>query len=230
MPAPIDLPTAAEPVRVWHGDCLDLLPTLPAGEIAAVVADPPYGMAWDTNSRRFSGGQNGHRKPGDGRDDWGDIHGDERPFDPMPWLGFPKVILWGFNHFAARLPLGSTLIWIKRNEEAFGSFLSDAEIAWMKGGHGVYCFKDLSMKAIARDQVHPSQKPVRLMRWCLGRLKLPPGSLVLDPYAGSGTTGVACLKAGYRCILIEREAKYIDVIHRRLDAARTPLLDRLEAP
>lgn len=215
----------SDEIRVIEGDALEVLPTLAGEPIAAVVTDPPYGMGWDVSCGRFSGGSAHHRKSASGRD-WGDpVVGDDKPFDPSPWLDFPKVILWGANHFAARLPVGSTLVWVKRHDHAFGSFLSDAEIGWQKGGHGVYLHKDLSMNAVAKDREHPTQKPVGLMLWCFKRLGLQPGDLVLDPYAGSGTTGVACLKAGLRCILIEKDARYIPVIRRRLAEAATPLFD-----
>ena len=62
---------------------------------------------------------------------------------------------------------------------------------------------------------HPTVKPISLMRW-LTRLITPPCGLVLDPFAGSGTTGAAALEEGMRCLLIEREAEYADDIRRRL--------------
>lgn len=62
---------------------------------------------------------------------------------------------------------------------------------------------------------HPTVKPVALMRW-LVRLVTPPGGLVLDPFAGSGTTGVACRAEGFRCVLIEREPEYLEIVRRRL--------------
>jgi site-specific DNA-methyltransferase (adenine-specific) len=65
---------------------------------------------------------------------------------------------------------------------------------------------------------HPTVKPLELMRW-LVRLVTPPGGLVLDPFAGSGTTGEACLLEGFRAVLIEREADYIPLIHTRLERA-----------
>jgi site-specific DNA-methyltransferase (adenine-specific) len=85
-----------------------------------------------------------------------------------------------------------------------------------------------SAKADAEDRLgskHPTVKPVDLMAY-LCRLVTPPGGLVLDPFAGSGTTGMACLREGFRCILIEREAEYVADIHRRLAHVRgedTPL-------
>jgi site-specific DNA-methyltransferase (adenine-specific) len=205
------------------GNCLDVLPTL--GKVDAVVTDPPYGMKWDTDCTRFSGGLRHHRIASPGRD-WGSpVAGDREPFDPTPWLAFPKVVLWGSNHFGSRLPVGTTLVWVKRNETAFGSFLSDAEVGWMKGGHGVYLHKDLSMNAVAGKRAHPNQKPVGLMLWCLGRLKLSPSATVLDPYMGSGTTGLACLELGLNFIGIECDPAHFAAAERRINAARaaTPL-------
>jgi len=65
------------------------------------------------------------------------------------------------------------------------------------------------------DSKHPTIKPVALMRW-LARLITPPKGLVLDPFAGSGTTAVACLRERFDCIVVEREAQYIADIKRRL--------------
>jgi site-specific DNA-methyltransferase (adenine-specific) len=206
------------------GNCIDILPTL--GKVDAVVADPPYGMKWDTNSRRFCGGSETTRikRGGVSGRDWGKvIEGDNHPFDPSPWLKFPKVILWGSNHFAERLPVGITLVWVKRNEAAYGSFLSDAEIAWMKGGHGVYLFKDLSMKGVTRNRAHPNQKPVALMRWCIERLKLKPGATILDPYMGSGSTGVAAVELGFNFIGIESDPVHFATAQRRFRSAMLPL-------
>ncbi len=74
---------------------------------------------------------------------------------------------------------------------------------------------------------HPTVKPIGLMRW-LVRLVTPPGGTCLDPFAGSGTTGMACLAEGFDCILIELEAEYIADIRRRIahvSGADTPLFE-----
>jgi DNA modification methylase len=207
--------------QVIHGDCLAHLDAIPRD--AVIVSDPPYGMAWNTNSKRFTGGASALRR-GEGRDDWGDVGGDAEPFDPTPWLDFPRVVLWGSHHFAQRLPVGTTLVWIKRNDPMFGTFLSDAEIGWQKGGHGVYChrrvFHPPTRALEGGGQVaHPTQKPLSLMRWCISRLKLAPGTLVVDPYCGSGTTGVAAMMEGMQFLGIEREARYVETARRRIAAA-----------
>lgn len=69
---------------------------------------------------------------------------------------------------------------------------------------------------------HPTVKPLDLMRW-LVRLITPPGGVVLDPFAGSGTTGEAALMEGMRCVLIEREADYLPLIVQRLTRQRDPM-------
>jgi hypothetical protein len=167
----------------------------------------------------FTGGHRSHRQPGEGRDDWGPIKGDDRPFDPTPWLAWRKVILFGANHFATRLPVGTTLVWVKRNEPAYGSFLSDAELAWMKGGHGVYLHKDLSCYAAGKRRSHPTMKPVGLMRWAIGKLKLAPRSTVWDPFMGSGSTGLAALELGHDFIGCELDPRYFEAARVRIEAA-----------
>jgi site-specific DNA-methyltransferase (adenine-specific) len=210
-------------IDLWFGDCLSILPTL--GKVDAIVADPPYGMKWNTDSTRFTANQH---KRGDGRADWGEIASDDQPFDPSPWLGFPKVILFGANHYAAKLPVGTTLVWLKKADHLFGTFLSDAEIGWMKGGHGVYVFRKqfpppCRMKEGGGKVAHPSQKPIALMRWCIERLKLNPGATILDPYMGSGSTGVAAVELGFDFIGIESDPIHFATAQRRL-ASHTPTL------
>ena len=187
-----------ENVTLYRGDCLHILPTL--ADVDAVISDPPYGMAEDTNRLRFSGGEAGKNR---GKN-WGEpIANDDAPFDPAPWLAFPAVVLFGMNHFAARLPVGTTLVWLKRFEPAYGTFLSDAELAWMKGGCGVYARREIQTLDGMGERKHPTQKPVAIMEWCMERAKVEQGALVLDPYMGSGTTGIACIRTGRRFIGVE---------------------------
>ena len=148
---------------------------------------------------------------------WTPVHGDSQHFDPSPLLKFRQVTVFGANHFASRLPVGTTLVWIKRSK--FGDFLSDAEIAWSKGGHGVYCHTDLSMNGAGANFVkhHPTQKPVGVMEWLVARGN---GRVVCDPYMGSGTTGVACANLGRGFIGIEIEPKYFDIACERIRMAQ----------
>lgn len=198
-------------VTIVQGDCLSVdLPSV----VDAVITDPPYGMNWDTDSRRFSGGESSESR---GRGiDWGKIVDDDKPFDPSPWLDYPRVVLFGSNHYAQRLPIGTTLVWLKRFK--FGTFLSDGEIGWMKGGHGVYCHQDAGMNGAGAnfDKLHPTMKPVGLMAWCMERAKVPEGGFVLDPYMGSASTGIACIRTGRRFFGVEIEPRYFDAACERL--------------
>ena len=211
---------------LYLADCREVLPTLP--KVDAVITDPPYGMNYNTDSRRFSGfTQEGLPPRGNGRADR-KIIGDDEAFDPSPWLAFPVVVLFGSNHFGQRLPVGTTLVWLKKSPQHYGTFLSDAEVAWEKGGHGVYVFYAEDSNARRRLEAngsvfsvegtaHPTQKPVALMEWCLQR---NPAEMTLDPFMGSGTTGVACANLQRRFIGIERERKYFDIACRRIEDAQ----------
>ncbi len=199
-------------VTLYHGDCREILPGL--GPLDAIVSDPPYGMAWDTDSSRFSGGEpSSSAKRGRGRTNWGDVHGDREPFNPTPLLEYPEVVLWGSNHYGQWLPVGTTLVWVKRLDGAFGSFLSDAEIGWMKGGHGVYCWRDVSFNCHTRERVHPTQKPVPLMQWAIQRLG--DATTICDPYMGSGSVILAAKNLGRRAIGIEIEERYCEIAAKR---------------
>ena len=208
-------------ITIFHGDAREVLPTLDAGSIDLLLADPPYGMNWDSDSTRFTGGVKPEIRRGAGRNDWPAIANDDMPFDPSPWLVFPRVVLWGYNHFAQRLPLGTILVWIKKRPGLFGTFLSDAEIAWMKGGHGVYCFEkqfpppSRMMEGSGRC-LHPTQKPLSLMAWCIVKSKMPNGGLILDPFMGSGTTLRAAKDAGCRAIGVEICEAYCEIAVKRL--------------
>jgi len=194
---------------IYHGDNRDVLPTL--GKFDLLLTDPPYGIKLNTDNSRFSGGTKGHiarRGAGGGTGNGVPIVNDDKPFDPSFLVGLGQhQIIWGWNHFADKLPRGTCLVWLKRNDAAFGTFLSDAELAWMSSGHGVYCRRDLSNNSIANARVHPTQKPLALMLWCID---LCPGhpQTILDPFMGSGTTLVAAKQLNRHAVGIELEERY----------------------
>jgi len=194
-------------------DCLEYMKTLAPESIQAVITDPPYGMNWNVNGNRYSKGGK----------DWGDkIINDDKPFDPHPFLQFKNVVMWGSNHYASTLPKGTTLIWIKRSDKAFGTFLSDAELGYQKGGEGVYCFRDFRYKSETLERYHPTQKPVSLMRWCIERVTKE-GDTVFDPFMGSGTTGIACIQTNRNFIGCEISPEYFAIAEKRIkQAAQQP--------
>lgn len=200
---------------LYRADCMEVLPGL---SVDAVVTDPPYGVNMNGNNGRFSGGSASSRKKRGKYKDGTErrILNDNKDFDPSFLLNIGKrQIIFGWNNFPNLLPRGAILVWIKRNDAAFGSFLSDAEVAWMSGGSGVFCFRDLSNAGIAKDRVHPTQKPLPLMMWCAEKTK----GIVCDPFMGSGTTGVACVKLGRKFVGVELGTEYFDIACKRIEDA-----------
>lgn len=206
---------------LYLGDCREVLPTI-SRDGTAVVSDPPYGISYVKGGGGKGFGAARNSAP---------IVGDDEPFDPAPWLEFPEVILWGANHFAARLPHGRWLAWDKlAGVQPFDSF-SDVEFAWVKGRGKDRIFSHLwkgvlkgSEKTGGKHQErwHPTQKPIVLMRWCIDQTT---AGLVFDPYMGSGTTGVAAVQAGRRFVGCEVDRGYFDVACRRIEEAyRQPKL------
>jgi site-specific DNA-methyltransferase (adenine-specific) len=189
------------------------------GKVDAVVTDPPYGIGYAAGVPS--------RLNTTGNVNLGAIRGDDQQFDPAPWLRFGHVILWGANHFAGRLPHGRWLAWNKLGDKEPWDQFSDVEFAWQNRRAADKLFshlwKGLCQAGAGEKRSHPTQKPVALMEWCLGFL--PDAHTILDPFMGSGTTGVACAKLGRKFIGIEIEPRYFDIACRRIEEAyRQPRL------
>ena len=207
-------------VTLYLGDCL----TIPRIEADAVISDPPYGISLNTDN----GTRGGSPPRGGGTKhasiDWKKpIIGDDQPFDPSPWLDYPIVLLWGANNYADKLPPSRRwLVWDKR-EGTCVNCNGDVEIAWCSTP-GVtrmfsYLWNGLSMRGEenGKPRIHPTQKPVVLMGWCLEQAKVPVGATVLDPYMGSGTTGIACLRTNRNFIGIEKDPEHFKTACARLE-------------
>ena len=187
--------------QLINADCLEL-PKITAD---ALISDPPYGIAYCHGARK-----GGVKLGMDGEA----IICDDKPFDPAPWLGYPIVVLWGANHYANRLPNSSRwLIWDKR-EGIPSNDQADGEAAWTNQ-NGVLRLKTRywnGAQAKEKDEprIHSNQKPVSLMAWCLEQVGVPVGATVLDPYMGSGTTGIACIRTGRKFIGVEKDKRHFD--------------------
>lgn len=196
------------------GDCHDpatIARITQKTRVDALVADPPYGIAHDTDYTRFTGGD---RPSGS----YASIEGDMQPFDPRPFLDYPTVILWGANNYLGALPPGAMLVWDKRSTEN-GTFLSDGEVAWFNHGHGVYIFDHPwhgFIRATERgNTLHPTQKPAALFAWCYSFL--PAHALtIFDPFVGSGPTYEAAEQTGHQVIGVEIVPAYCAVTLQRM--------------
>ncbi len=206
-----------------NADCLEVLPQL--GWVDAVVTDPPYGIGFVSPPATAA-----HST---GKATIAPIVGDDAPFDPRPFLRWPCV-LFGADHFLESLPAGGVFhVWDKHCGRAGNDNFSDAELFWTswtkKREVFRYLWKGFQQEGVGVKRDHPTQKPVPLMAFCVGMVR--DAETVLDPYMGSGTTGVACVNLGRKFIGIEIEPKYFDIACRRIEEAyRQPRLFAEPAP
>ena len=194
--------TLAEGVTLYLGDCREILPTLPRAD--AVVTDPPYGIG-----EKMQGGT------------WGaaEKYVDFRRWDVAPSLEFlaqlrssaPAVVLWGGNYFDAP-PSRCWLVWDKLNAVRT---MADVELAWTNLDKPAKRFR---AAVGVHEWGHPTEKPLNLISWCIEQLP-PPAQTILDPFMGSGTSGVAAVKMGRKFIGVEIEEKYFDIACRRISQA-----------
>lgn len=226
---------------LYLGDCLELLSAPP--NVQAIVTDPPYGQKLKVNTF-FAGGTRARAIPQRTGstcmvrpNEYPPVHGDDKPFEPEPWLkAAPLVLFWGAHKFAHRLPAGSWLAWDKVPTGKVRD-QGDGEAAWYSvPGKAMRIFRllwdGLCVDAAARHEVtagqqryHPTQKPEALMAWCLEQIGSP-GS-VWDPYMGAGSTGVAAIRSGATFVGCEIEPRYFDIACRRIEQAykQRPLFD-----
>lgn len=198
---------------LYLGNCYEILPTLL--DDFAVVSDPPYGMNYKP---KRTGGLD--RGKGERRNERR-VHGDDRPFDPRPFLR-PETVLWGANHYADKLPpSGGWLYWDKKKAGTVspGFVASDGELAWTNLSGRVRFFSHLWSGVCRESEIgkhyHPTQKPIALMSWCIGLVK---SGVICDPFMGSGSTGVAAAIQGRSFIGIELDAEYFETACRRIEA------------
>ena len=205
--------------RLICADCREVLPTL--GRVDAVVTDPPYGIG-------EAAGKNKSRVQLAAPRDYGNLTWDDEPI-PADLMRMVReagkwAVIFGGNYYDC--PAASCwLVWDKENG---ASDFADCELAWTNLPKAVRRIKYmwngmLRANGEARGD-HPTQKPIGVMCWAIGHLPTD-ARTILDPFMGSGTTGVACAKLDRAFIGIEREPTYFDVACRRIEEAyRQPRL------
>ena len=184
---------------LYLADCMEVLPTL--GRVDACITDPPYGIGIASNPVRQA-----HEKL-----DWDASTPAASLLSLIVGMGGVSVV-WGGNYFDLP-PSQCFFVWDKVQPQDFS--LAMCEQAWTnkKGPAKLYRQSVLSYR-----KEHPTQKPVELMKWCIDQAGNP--KTILDPFMGSGTTGVAAVQMGRRFIGIEREPKYFEIACRRIEDAQ----------
>lgn len=201
---------------LYLGDCMDILPTL--DKVDAVITDPPYGIGQDGGAQRTRGSKrtNGEKMG------WDSQRPSKQVFDAIQSASDTQII-WGGNYFSDYLPASmGWLYWEKR----MGGDFADGELAWTSQQKALRQFSHFKKN---KGDEHPTQKPVELMRWCIELCKNVPLS-ILDPFMGSGTTGVAAIQMGRKFIGIERESKYFDIACKRIEQASKQVDMFIEPP
>jgi len=199
-------------VTMHLGDCLEVMAGMEAGSVDAVVTDPPYGLT-DWNNRGTNAGG-----PFDSEitQKW------DRPITQKHISFILQIsrhqILWGANHYLDLLTRTKQMfVW---NKYIRRMHFNDCEIAWASGWREACRMFDYSPSRMKK--VHPTQKPVALMKWCLEHLP-DDARTILDPFMGSGTTGVACMQTGRNFIGIEIDPDYFAIAEKRINDARMQL-------
>lgn len=202
---------------LYLGECGEIIPTL--SRFDAVVTDPPYGI-------KEAAGKNASRTNMAVAKDYGDDEWDNRPV-PDSTMELVRdagkhCIIFGGNYYTC--PATSCwLIWDKLNGD---NDFADCELAWTNLPKAVRRIRFLWNGMLRQNGEprgdHPTQKPIGVMSWCLQQLPVT-AKTILDPFMGSGTTGVACHRLGLQFTGIERETKYFDAACRRIELAQRPV-------
>lgn len=225
---------SAQGIEIFNSDCRAILPELVRRERPRLVlADPPYGMRLDASYKNSK--ENVRRKIKASRG-YEQVVGDDEDYDPTPILeatqDVKEQLWWGADYYRKHLPAGgSWLAWDKRaGLPEFDYTSAEFELCWSKTPHHrgiarVRWFGAFGMEQEGGEKrVHPNQKPVALMSWCLQRARIQPGDLVLDPYMGCGPVALACKALGARYVGVEIVQAYCDVTIRRLNDEFLPAL------
>jgi DNA modification methylase len=199
-------------ITIYHGDCREILPKL--GRFDLLLTDPPYGIFKRQDSGMMFGKETIYTED-KSASEW-----DMRPDDALLVMlrdFCPKYAIWGGNYFASALgDCKGPLVW---NKQTGNNSYADGEIAWSNVAGTLRIFNHQWCGAFKDSErglraVHPTQKPVALMRWVMSLT--PSSQSVLDPFMGSGTTLRAAKDAGLVAVGIEREEKYCEIAAKRM--------------
>jgi site-specific DNA-methyltransferase (adenine-specific)/modification methylase len=195
---------------LYLGDCLEIMPTL--CKVDAVVTDPPYGIG---ESSKKNASRGGLAKPKDyGFYNWDNEPASNEQIDVIRNISKHQIIFGG-NYFQLP-PTSCWLVWDKQNG---ANDFADCELAWTnlkKAVRRIYWQWNGMIRKGDDIREHPTQKPVGVIQWCIKHLPSD-CETILDPFMGSGTTGVACAKMGKKFIGIEIDENYFNIACKRIE-------------
>jgi site-specific DNA-methyltransferase (adenine-specific)/modification methylase len=190
------------PCLLINADCLAVLPLLEAGSVDAVVTDPPYGIGFAAQPTKWQ------RRAGQQPEAWDNEPADVRGLLPLAGC----VVIWGGNYYSLP-PTRGWLSWFKPDAPPS---MASLELAWTSRDMNARQIQH-SISATNGERIgHPTQKPIRVMQWCMEQVGVPVGATVIDPFMGSATTGVACIRTGRRFIGIELDEGYYRIACDRI--------------
>lgn len=188
---------------LYRGDCMEVLPIL--SPVDAVITDPPFGISFAAQPTK------GQRKAGMAAVDWDDELAVD--IDALRSLGAVQII-WGGNYYS----LPSTRGWLTWFKPDAPPSMGHFELGWTnldQNTRQISC----SISSTNPERVgHPTQKPLRVMAWSIEQAG-PTIATILDPFMGSGTTGVAAIQLGRKFVGIERDERYFETACKRIEQA-----------
>ncbi len=214
-------------IKVILGDCREIAPTLEAKDVALVHADPPYGINYITRARG-AGRTVGRCKTPMRERAYAPILGDDEPFDPLHLMRFSRLVLWGANHYADKLPPSSSWIFWDKREDTGPDTNGDGELAWSNLGGPIRTFRHLWRGTCRASEtgvphLYATQKPVKLSTYVFQRAKLKAGDLVFVPYLGSGPDLVAAREMGLRVLACDLSEEACAIAVARLRQETLPI-------
>lgn len=198
---------------LYQGEVLQVLPLLPPVDL--VIADPPYGIG-EANKNHKSRNRLAS-SPDYGKSDWDDAPATTEELDAAIAAG-KHCVIWGANHFGMRAA-SQWLVWDKLNGT---NDFADCELAWSNIPSAVRIFRHMwvgMLRDSERDtpRVHPTQKPIALMGWCIEQARKPQS--IGEPWMGSAPAGCAAMALGLSYWGIERDSRNFDIACKRIEQA-----------
>ena len=215
-------------INLLHGDCFELLQDIPDESVDMILTDPPYGMSFQSDYRKTKY----EKIKGDSNLDWLDDFVDEIYRVSKP--NTAHYVFCSFHHIdkfkqaiEKKFKVKNILTWVKNNTsmgDLKGDFAPKTEfiIFFHKGRKLINGKRDPNVLEFkkTRNELHPTQKPVDMTEYMIGKFS-DEGDVILDPFMGSGTTGVACLNTNRNFIGMELDETYFNIAKERIENHET---------